>query len=609
MIAMPWCDDDRFTISHIRWERIFFEFDITAHFSGSMPQEPRFALVPLSSCGKPATESRPAAGSRTAPAGGTVAGARTAAGSRAAAAGAGSSRSFKSDTVVFLSWEQQEAVPDGCCYHFSLNMAAAHGRSFLDNGQWRFCALLGESVYPVSIECALAYEADQWSRIFKYGKDQYAYNVSFSVQEIDVPKSSDGRIELILSSYFMRINRNWKKRRYVQEAVTLKGKFRRMYFSLVILLIRCFYFLCARLLPKNGSRVLFMTETKDILWGNLKYIHDRMLERGLDSRFKLTCSCRKSVGSRKSVLSWIKTVLLIAASDYIFIDDYAPVFGFFKLYPKSKLIQVWHAGEGFKSVGYSRFGRDGSPFPSGSCHKAYTLALTGAPNLVKVYEEVFGIEKEAILPLGMARLDHFLDPEHIRSFREQFFEKWPQFKGKQIILFAPTFRGTGQKEAWYDYSRLDMRQIYDYCGSDTCFLIKMHPFVKEPVPIPEHFSDRIYDLSAYPDINELFYITDVLITDYSSNYYEFSLLKKPIVFYTYDREFYELTRGVHRSVLKYAPGKVCDTFEALMEALKTKDYEIEKTLQFVRENFGTYDGRASDRIIDSIILNEGETNE
>ena len=125
----------------------------------------------------------------------------------------------------------------------------------------------------------------------------------------------------------------------MQEAVTLKGKFRRMYFSLVILLIRCFYFLCARLLPKNGSRVLFMTETKDILWGNLKYIHDRMLERGLDSRFKLTCSCRKSVGSRKSVLSWIKTVLLIAASDYIFIDDYAPVFGFFKLYPKSKLIQ------------------------------------------------------------------------------------------------------------------------------------------------------------------------------------------------------------------------------------------------------------------------------
>ena len=140
-------------------------------------------------------------------------------------------------------------------------------------------------------------------------------------------------------------------------------------------------------------------------------------------------------------------------------------------------------GEGFKSVGYSRFGKDGSPFPMGSCHKAYTWALTGAPNLIKVYEEVFGIEKEAFLPTGMARLDHFLDPDHINSVKERFYGQWPQLSGKKVILFAPTFRGTGQKDAWYDYSRLDLKQIYDYCGQDTVFLVKMHPFVREAMPI------------------------------------------------------------------------------------------------------------------------------
>lgn len=565
---MKWCDQCYFTMSDIHWERIFLEFSITAAPNG--PRDVKFYLVTPESSKKevcPPGDGNP--------------------------------------SWVPIAYDAKTRLSDNrIIFRFSINMAAVTHRSFLENGDWRFCGVSDAYIYPVAISPGDAYNADLWSRIFKYGKNQYAYNVSFSVREI-----SKTHIELILHSYFMHINKKWKKRKYVQEAVTFKGKLKRMYLWLVIMMIRCFYFVFSRLLPKNGDRVLFMTETKDYLWGNLKYIHDRMLERGLDSRFKIRCSCRKSVGNKSSALSWIKTVFRVAASDFVFIDDYAPVFGFFKLYKKTRLIQVWHAGEGFKSVGYSRFGKDGSPFPMGSCHKAYTFALTGAKNLIKVYEEVFGIEKEAFLPTGMARLDHFLDPDHICQVKAGFYKQWPSLEGKKIILFAPTFRGTGQKDAWYDYSRLDLKEIYDFCGRDTVFLVKMHPFVRKSIPIPDRYRDRIMDFSSYPDINELFYITDLLVTDYSSNFYEFSLLKRPILFYTYDREFYELTRGVHRSVAKYAPGKVCDTFQELMTALKTQDYEFDKTCRFVRENFGTYDGHASDRIINQILLNEGETSE
>ena len=94
----------------------------------------------------------------------------------------------------------------------------------------------------------------------------------------------------------------------------------------------------------------------------------------------------------------------------------------------------------------------------------------------------------------------------------------------------------------------------------------------------------------------------MLITDYSSNYYEYALLKKPVIFYTYDREKYELLLGVHRSVKEHAPGKICDSFEELMKALYEKDYEYEKIEKFVEDNFGEYDGQACDRIIDQIIL-------
>ena len=105
-------------------------------------------------------------------------------------------------------------------------------------------------------------------------------------------------------------------------------------------------------------------------------------------------------------------------------------------------------------------------------------------------------------------------------------------------------------------------------------------------------------------MQDLLCAADVLITDYSSNYFEFSLMKRPIIFYTPDREIYELSRGVHRSVKENAPGKVCDTFEEMMTALKNKDYEIEKVYKFVEENFDEYDGHAADKAIDYILLNK-----
>ena len=498
---------------------------------------------------------------------------------------------------------EPDCYADGI-YSFTLNVSAIDGRSFLDNGKWRMSALLGEKFYVVGITEKLGYKLDEMSRIFRYGRDKYAYNMSFSLSNFD-----GENLELYINSYFMIMNNKWKKRKYVQEAFHLPGKINRTYMFAVIRLIRLYYRIMSAVTPKNGNRILFMSETKDYLWGNLKYIYDRIHERGLDSKFKMTVSCRKAVGEHMSMFSWVKTVTNIAKHDFVFIDDYAPVFGFFKLSPKTKLIQVWHAGEGFKSVGYSRFGKAGSPFPSESCHKKYDYALTGSKKLIHVYEEVFGIEKGAFLPVGMPRLDDFLDEERIKTFKKNFYDEYPDFKGKKVILFAPTFRGTGQKSAYYDYSVLDLQQIYDFCGDKYVFLIKMHPFVKEKIDIAINLNDRIFDFAEYPNINDLYYITDLLITDYSSNYYEYALMKKPVLFYTYDRQKYELTRGVHRSVKECAPGKVCDSFDELMDALRNEDFEIEKIMQFVEDNFSEYDGHACDRVIDTILLKKEEQHE
>lgn len=486
---------------------------------------------------------------------------------------------------------------EGNFYTFSLNLAAVKGRSFINNGKWHILAVTDEERHICSVAPAVAYKADENCRIFDYYGGKYSYNITFSHYTED-----EENLTFVLGSSFMIMNNKWYKRKYVKEARTIPGKFQRGYMAAVIVLIKLYYQIAEHLSPKHGKKILFMSETKNYLWGNLLYIDKRLKERGLDKEFKITYSCRQAVGQHKSAFSWLKVVTNIARQDYIFIDDYAPIFGFLSLNKRTKLIQVWHAGEGFKAVGYCRFGKAGSPFPVGSCHKKYDYALTGSKKLVKVFEEVFGIEKDAFLPVGMARLDGFLDPDKISSFRKEFYEEYPQFQNKKIILFAPTFRGTDQKTAYYDYSQLDLEQLYDFCGDEYVFLIKMHPFVVEAIDIPEKYKDRLYDFSKYPTINDLYYVTELLITDYSSNYFEYALMEKPVLFFTYDRELYELTRGVHRSVKDSAPGKVCDTFEEMMTALKNKDFEEAKIHQFVKDNFGEYDGHASDRVIDQILL-------
>lgn len=510
---------------------------------------------------------------------------------------------LENETEKIYDVEVQHNVkiePDGYdngVYSFTLNVAALDGRSFLDNGKWRLAAIIPDGFCVVAVANEIGYETNNLSRIFRYGRERYAYSISFSLNRFE-----NESLELYFNSYFLIVNKKWKKRRYIQEAFTVKSKLKRLYMFSVIRLMRIYYRVASTIIPKKGNKVLFMSETKDYLWGNLKYIHDRIIERGLDSQFAMTVSCRKAVGANNSIFSWIKTVTRIAKNDFIFIDDYAPVFGFFRLSHKTKLIQVWHAGEGFKSVGYSRFGKEGSPFPSESCHKAYDYVLTGSRKLVHVYEEVFGIEKEAFMPVGMPRLDDFLSKDRISSFRKAFYDEYPYLEKKKIILFAPTFRGTGQKNAYYDYDMLDLQRIYDFCGDEYVFMIKMHPFISEKIEIKEYMKDRIFDFTEYPNINDLYYITELLITDYSSNYYEYALMKKPVLFYTYDREVYELTRGVHRNVKENAPGKVCDNFDELMEALENKNFEIEKIIKFVEDNFSEYDGHASDRVIDEILL-------
>ena len=348
-----------------------------------------------------------------------------------------------------------------------------------------------------------------------------------------------------------------------------------------------------------------MSETRD-MGGNLKALDDRIKERGLEKEFKISYHFVKTLEMNRSKIFfvWLKLAFLTGCQDFIFVDDYVPFFKYISVHPKTKLIQVWHAGVGFKSVGYARFGQKGSPYPLAAAHRKYDYAIVGGEALRDVYAEVFGIDREQCLPYGLMRIDGYMDAKKISEFKKKFYEAHAELKGKKIILFAPTFRGNGQRTAFYPYEVLEQDKIYEMCGEEYVFLIKMHPFVSEKIKISPCYQDRIVDFSDFPDINSLFYVTDILITDYSSNIYEFSLQKKPIISFAYDKEEYELIRSVHRTLDKYAPGKVCTTLDEVISTIKNEDFEMERLYKFIEENFDKEYGNACDKVIDNILLSQ-----
>lgn len=488
-------------------------------------------------------------------------------------------------------------------YIIRLNISNISNREFLSNGKWQIGILYNNEFLPATIDFSLINKIDDLSRIFKYRGNNYAYTLSFEVVE-----TKNKEMSIIFYSYFYIKNNKPEKERIFAGSKKIKNILKKAYKKFAIFAINLIYkmfLIFIKPFYKQKNRVLLMSENKLQISGNLLALDKRIKERDLDKNgLKVYYSFRNTVVKRQNFFSWVKLLYLLAIQDYIFIDDYAPIFSYLKLSKSVKFIQLWHAGVGFKSVGYSRFGKKASPHPINVGYKKLTGAIASSKEHAEALSEVFGIDEEDFIITGMPRLDNFLNEKKINKFKESFYRENPSLKNKKIILFAPTFRGQGQKDAFYDYSQLDFERLYNFCKNEYVIVFKMHPFIVDSVPILEEYEDRLIDLSSYKDINSLYYVTDILITDYSSNFYEYSLLKRPILFFSYDRLLYETTRGFHRDFKKNAPGKICDTFEELLFALENKDYEFEKTKKFLKESFKFIDNKSSDRVIDNIILRE-----
>ena len=475
------------------------------------------------------------------------------------------------------------------------NINVEPGKRMLDTGIYELTAEKeGKAVSVVlsSELCEKLSEFSTWDRIFPYDHENYAYLVKVA------PIEYEENIGVSIKVWYMLKNIRPNKERLFTFENSWRKKLKKSLIEICVRIFEIEYKILSKLYG-GKNHVLLMSETRPSLSGNLLALDRRARDRGVNWKIEHSFCSVLELSTFKTGLYWLRLVPKIARQNVIVVDDYCPFFKYVKLSHKVKLIQVWHAGVGFKSVGYSRFGKDDSPLPLASCHRRYDYVVVGAEGLIPVYQEVFGLEKEKIIPLGLARLDDYKDEMETSRFREEFFRQNPSWKGKEIILFAPTYRGTGQITAFYPYKYLNFDKIYELCNDTKIFLMKMHPYIRIRPDIPEGYRDRIVDMSEQ-DMNQLIQVCDILITDYSSVIYEFALQKKPMIFFAFDKDKYRLLRGFHWDYDKYAPGTICRSFDEVLETLRFRKFNMDKVEKFIKMGYQYQDKNSSDRLIEFI---------
>lgn len=228
-----------------------------------------------------------------------------------------------------------------------------------------------------------------------------------------------------------------------------------------------------------------------------------------------------------------------------------------------------------------------SPFATEKFASAWNLNGTGQRN--KIIEE------------GYPRNDRLINAadEEREELRRSL-----GVDGKRVILYAPTWRDNQHTSGQgYTYkTEVDFDRLRKELGEEYVILFRAHYLVANSFDF-DRYRGFIIDVSSYPDINDLYIASDILVTDYSSVFFDYANLGKPMVFYMYDLEEYAgEIRGFYLS-LDELPGLVVQDEGSLINEIKEAYGRApdEKYEAFHQRFNPKDDGHASERVLRKII--------
>lgn len=294
------------------------------------------------------------------------------------------------------------------------------------------------------------------------------------------------------------------------------------------------------------------------------------------------------------------------------------------LYPKDDqiYIQLWH-GTPLKRLGYDIDVSDNVMNTKTEIRKRYDIEATKFSYLFAASE--FAKEKfisawnlkangkeNSVIVAGYPRNDYLIN--HKSEDKEVIRRELGLLTDKKIILYAPTWKDNqhNSKLGGYVYTpEADFDLLKKELSDEYIIVFRAHYLISNSFDF-EKYNGFIIDASGVNDINRLYIASDMLITDYSSVFFDYANLDKPILFYMYDYEKYATKiRGFYMDVNEL-PGPIVKTSEELIDSIKNAqeifDSSREKYEKFKEKYNYLDDGTASKRVAQIITGIQEKTN-
>lgn len=268
----------------------------------------------------------------------------------------------------------------------------------------------------------------------------------------------------------------------------------------------------------------------------------------------------------------------------------------FRLKPHKNgvFVQTWH-GTPLKHIG--------NDLPDDNDFKRLTAReplnwdyfVSNAPEDNWLYEQAFNLKQTKIMSYGLPRNDYLAKHKDDHELVASLKAKLQLDATRKTILYAPTFR---DDEPTFKLA-LDLEQFEAQLGDQYDLLIRLHPNVADQMPDIAAYP-HVYNVNHYASIEELYLAADVLMTDYSSVFFDYALLEKPIVFYAYDLDKYkDVLRGFYFDYQAFIPGPLVTDNQALYTLL-SQGLTAQTTKVFNQLHNANTDGSATQKIIQEV---------
>lgn len=242
--------------------------------------------------------------------------------------------------------------------------------------------------------------------------------------------------------------------------------------------------------------------------------------------------------------------------------------------------------------------------------KAWDYLISANRFSTEVFERAFCYPRENIIEVGYPRND-ILYSDRAEEIAREVKAELGIPADKRVILYAPTWRDNQfYEKAKYKFTlAMDLERMKREFGKDSVLLLRTHYYIADRVDLTG-LEDFVYNGSSYNDVSRLYLASDICITDYSSVFFDFANLRRPMLFFAYDYEDYKgEIRGMYFDMEKQLPGPIVQTNDELVKALREIDRITEQYRgryeQFCEKFCHIDDGNASKRAID-IVFGKGD---